>query len=372
MKRDRPRENLLMVRTNTDQAEALKWLRFVLNPNTEIPAVSDWSALRVFAEKQALLGILLPKDRPQNLSKVFLLQWIGQVHMIERQNMLLNMRVKQLFERLEQDGFQCCLLKGQGNADMYPIPLRRCSGDIDIWIDAEEGAVFLYVKKMFPEAEVSYKHIHFPLFEDAPVDVHVTPLKFYSGIHLKRLDKWIALNKPEQFNHHTRLTGTSRDICVPTSKFNVVYLLGHMLIHLFDDGFGMRQVVDYFYVLQSLNVSESERTELADTIKDMGMHRFCRAIMWIESGVLGLPIGRCIVEPDHRRGKQLLEDILEGGNFGHYTQRYKGRDGFYFRGLVEAWRDLTLLPMAPREGIARLFSKIGTGVSFFLKKMKKK
>ena len=216
---------------------------------------------------------------------------------------------------------------------------------------------------MFPDAEVSYKHIHFPIFEDAPVDVHVTPLKLYSGLHQKRLQRWIEQNKAEQFKYRIRLVETDRDVCAPTRQFNVVYQLGHMLIHLFDEGLGLRQVVDYFYVLKGLEASDKELQDLVETIQSLGMLKFARAVMWIESDVLGLPVERCVVEPDERRGKQLLEDILEGGNFGHHSDRYNGRKGFYYRGMVEAKRNITLLSMAPREGIARLYSKMKTAIA---------
>lgn len=363
MKRGRPRENLLMERIDKRDAEALNWLRYVLNPNTIMPMVNDWSALLAFAEKQALTGVFLPEECPDNLPKNLLLQWIGQVQLIEQQNKLLNKRIEQLFGLLEQDGFQCCLLKGLGNASMYPNVLRRCSGDIDVWLNTDQETAYQYVKKMFTDAEVSYKHIHFPIFDDAPVDVHVTPLKFYSGLYQKRLQRWIEQNKVEQFKHGIRLAETDRDVCVPTRQFNVVYQLGHMLIHLFDEGLGLRQVVDYYYVLKGLEASDKELQELVETIRSFGMYKFAQAIMWIERDVLGLPGERCFVEPDERRGKQLLSDILDGGNFGHYSERYNGKTGFYYRGLIEAWRDVRLLSIAPREGIARLASKMWTAVN---------
>lgn len=351
-----------MGRINKDTTEALKWLRYVLNPNTEMPEVRDWSALMTFAEKQALIGICLSEECPENLPKDILFQRIGQVQLIEQQNKLLNKRIEQLFELLEKDGIQCCLLKGQGNAVLYPNPLRRCPGDIDVWVDTNQETAYQYVKKLFPDAEVSYKHIHFPIFEDVSVDVHVTPLKFYSTLFQKRLQRWIKQNKEEQFKHGIRLAETDRDVCVPTRQFNVVYQLGHMLIHLFDEGLGLRQVVDYFYVLKGLEASNDERQELVETIRSFGMYKFARAIMWVESSVLGLPGEKCIVKPEERRGKQLLEDILEGGNFGHHSQRYKGKSGFYWRGFIEARRLFSLMSFAPCEAAFCLLRKIKTAV----------
>jgi hypothetical protein len=104
----------------------------------------------------------------------------------------------------------------------------------------------------------------------------------------------------------------------------------------------------------------------------MGMLRFAKAVMWVEHEVLGLPLSNCIVEPDEQLGRLILNDILEGGNFGHHTQRYNGHRGFYYRGMAEAKRDLRLFKMAPRECVARLLSKSRTAVRYAVKKCKNK
>lgn len=355
-----PRESHSMERTEKKSFEALAWLCYVLNPDMEMPVVTDWPALIAFARKQALTGVCMPPQRPVNLGQGQLLEWIGQVQLIEQRNNLLNKRIDQLFGTLEQAGFDCCLLKGQGNAEMYPNPLVRCSGDIDVWIDADEDKVYQYVRDIIPYAEESFKHIHFPIFKDVPVDIHSMPLRFYSGHFRKKLEQWISLNKAEQFAHKIKLTGIEREVSAPTRRFNAVYQMGHMLIHTFDEGVGLRQVVDYYYVLKGLEITEGERIELEVTLRELGMYKFARAIMWIETHLLGLPDDRCIVEQDSRIGDRLLKDILEGGNFGHHSEQYSAKRGFYYRGVVEAFRDMKWFVMAPREVTARLFNKVGT------------
>lgn len=356
-----------MARIDDRTREALAWLRFILNPETAMPVVTDWAAVLSFADKQSLVGICMPFQCADRLEKEQRMQWYGLCQRIEYQNKLLNQRIGQLFGMLEEAGFACCLLKGQGNAALYPNPLLRCAGDIDVWVDAGEEAVARYVKKKFPEEKETYKHIHFPVFDDVSVDIHATPLKLYHPVFGKRLQRWIAQHKEEQFEHKVKLPDIEREVSAPTDGFNVVYQLGHMLIHLFDEGVGLRQMVDYFYVLKHLDASAEERTALAETFRSLGMLRFARAVMWIESDVLGLPKERCIVNPDTGLGQRLLLDILEGGNFGHYSQRFKGRNGYYQRRFVKARRIISLLPMAPREGIARLLSKVGTALRHVFK-----
>ena len=358
MRPDRQLENLLMERTDLNTVMALQWLRYVLNPGTSAPDVKDWTHVLDFARKQALVGICIPEVCPDSMPKTVLLGWIGQIQMIEQRNRLINKRIEQLFEMMTKDGFECCLLKGQGNAEKYPNPMRRTPGDIDIWVDADQETVYRYVHCKFPDEEVSFKHIHFPIFSDVPVDVHVTPLKLFSRRNRKWLQCWIERNKKEQFLNRITLSGVERTVSVPTDEFNAVYQMGHMLMHFFDEGLGLRQVVDYFYVLQRLD--SAQYRSIAETFRELGMLRFARALMWVETDVLGLPPSCCIVEPDERLGKQILDDILEGGNFGHHTQRFKGKRGFYHRGVANARRIMRLFKVAPGECWARLNRKIGT------------
>lgn len=360
-----------MERIESNNIMALQWLRYVLNPDTTAPDVQDWESVYDFAKKQSISGICLPEVFPDSISKPFMLRWIGYVQLIEQRNELINKRIEQLFEMMEQDGFECCLLKGQGNAQKYPNPLRRIPGDIDIWVNAEPEAVYRYVHSKFPNEEVSYKHIHFPIFSDVSVDVHVTPLKFFSRRNRKRLQCWIERNKEEQFAHKVNLSGVKRAVCVPTDEFNAVYQMGHMLMHLFDEGLGLRQVVDYYYVLKGLSQDLKERNMITDTIKDLGMLRFARALMWVENEVMGLPLSNCLVEPDERLGRQILNDILEGGNFGLHSHRFEGKRGFYHIGVANARRIMRLLLVAPIECEARLLRKMGSSIRYVVKKRRK-
>lgn len=76
---------------------------------------------------------------------------------------------------------------------------------------------------------------------------------------------------------------------------------------------------------------------------------------------------RTLLDAYERSGKLLLKDILEGGNFGHYSNRYKGRTGFVYKGLVKVKRNIKLVPFAPREGLARVLFRAGTAIRYQLK-----
>ncbi len=360
--KDRQQQSRLMEQIKNIPSVHLEWLRFVLNPETDMPIVRDWKTLYEFADKQKIIGLCDPTKYDVRIGIDVLSLWLGDLEQLKASSILLNKRVEELSALFDEAGLRHCILKGQGNAEMYPEPMMRMPGDIDVWVDADEKTILEFVRELHPEAVECYKHIEMPVFDDVPVDVHATPLKFYCPKYDKRLQRWISEHKKKQFEHRIQLTGGKKEINVPTTRFNAVYQLGHMLIHLYDEGVGLRHLVDYYYVLKKLNASDKERTEIVGDLKSLGMMRFAKAVMWVEKDVLGLRAEDCIVVPDEKFGRRLLEDVLEGGNFGKYSERYNGKTGFYWMGMVEAKRILELMDFAPCEAGFCLLRKMRTAI----------
>lgn len=331
------------------------------------PSEKEWAELFDFSKKQAVAGVaFLALDQLSKYGQKppisLLFEWIGLSEQIKAENEILNNRCREVSKILSDAGFESCILKGQGNAEMYPDSMSRTPGDIDVWVDADEKTVCEFVRERYPEAVESYKHIKFPMFDDVLVDVHVTPLKFYCSKYDKRLQRWISEHKKEQFEHRIQLSESEKEINVPTARFNAVYQLGHMLIHLYDEGIGLRHLVDYYYVLKNLDVFDKEREEIVRVLKSLGMLRFAKAVMWIEKETLGLVDECCFIDTDEKLGRKLLDDVLEGGNFGKYSERYRGRNGFYWMGMVEAKRILELMDFAPCEAGFCLLRKTRTAI----------
>ena len=119
------------------------FLRFSIGSESEIPSSlkeANWKELYRIAQKQCLVGILF--DGIQKLSpaevgvnKDLLLQWMAESQMLEKANVRLNDAAIQVSEWFRKKGFRTCILKGQGNALMYPNPYSRTPGDIDIWVE---------------------------------------------------------------------------------------------------------------------------------------------------------------------------------------------------------------------------------------------
>ena len=148
------------------------FLRFCIGASKEIPVSlkdADWKELYAIAKKQCLVGVLfdgikkLPAEHV-GMEKELLLQWMAESQMLENANVRLNDAAIQVSEWFRKKGFRTCILKGQGNALMYPNPCSRTPGDIDIWVEGGDKRVISFVRSISPHEKACYHHIEFPSY----------------------------------------------------------------------------------------------------------------------------------------------------------------------------------------------------------------
>ena len=325
----------------------------------------DWQELYSFASKQALLGLCfdgierLGKENPEELrlnpiGRELLMTWMGKAQQIRRQNMKVNAVASKLFAMLRVDGMRCCVLKGQGNALMYPNPYSRTPGDIDVWIDASRERIMEYAQKKFElEDDIRLQHLETSL-DGVPVELHFFPCSMNNPIYHARLQKWFRRNADLQCSHIVGLPDGAGDIAIPTTAFNVVYQLTHLYHHFFDEGIGMRQIIDYYYVVSMLNVNCEMLTWLPKDLKHLGLWKFAGAVMYVLHEALGLPEEKMIAPMDEKRGKLLLVEILNGGNFGKHFTKYGGftHQSMGKKYFLKIWRNMHFVRYYPAEALS--------------------
>ena len=218
------------------------------------PSEKEWGELFELAKMQALVGVLfsgverLPEE--QRPPKDILLKWFAMTEMIEKENRRMNDIAVRVQERFMKEGFRSCILKGQGVATLYPNPLRRQSGDIDIWLEGKRGRIIEYVQGICRPKKILWYHLDFTAVKDAEVEVHFMPSWMFNLFTDRRLQAWFKDRSEEMFENTTTLPNGSL-IHVPTQDFNIVYLLIHIYRHLFEEGIGLRQLMDYYFLLLS-------------------------------------------------------------------------------------------------------------------------
>ena len=448
------------------------FLRYCLGYKGDMSSVvtgMDWQELYSFASKQALQGLCFegierlgeeyPEKLKQNpIGRELLMTWMGKAQQIRRQNRKVNTVASKLFSMLREDGLRCCVLKGQGNALMYPNPYSRTPGDIDVWIDASRERIMEYAQNKFElEDDIRLQHLETSL-DGVPVELHFFPCSMNNPIYHARLQKWFRRNADLQCSHIVGLPDGAGDIAIPTTAFNVVYQLTHLYHHFFDEGIGMRQIIDYFLVvndfskkvflnndlsnppvnfsnhpvplskegstfspspssmvftppsvppfpgdrnLRSGDVTAPSRcseplrskdggpskvspdcagwdrlaiegdnsagsttavTSSASTaldvvqkeLKYLGLWKFAGAVMYVLHKALGLSEEKMIAPMDEKRGKLLLAEILNGGNFGKHFTKYGGftHQSMGKKYFLKIWRNMHFVRFFPAEALS--------------------
>jgi hypothetical protein len=413
-----------------------------------VVAKIDWRQLYNFASRQALLGFCF--DGIERLTKEFseelkqnpmerdlLMTWMGAAQQIRRQNMKVNAVAGKLFSMLREDGFRCCILKGQGNALMYPNPYSRTPGDIDVWVNASREQITEYAKRHFELGDdIRYQHIETSV-DGVPIELHFFPGIMNNPIYNARLQKWFERNADLQCSNVVSLPDGIGEIAIPTTAFNVVYQLTHLYHHFFDEGIGMRQIIDYYYVVcdfykvyqnsskitpslftikegstshpdplslrgeggnrptrcseplrskdggpskvspdcagwdrrgvsgdiaSDASVSSAFTTDSSAStalvvvqreLKYLGLWKFAGAVMYVLKEVLGLSEDKMIVPMDEKRGRLLLAEILDGGNFGRHFSKYGGftHQSMGKKYFLKIWRNMHFVRYYPAEAL---------------------
>ena len=324
------------------------------------PTSEQWTELFEIAKKQTLVGITfvgierIPSE--QCPPKEIILQWYTLCESIKNKNIDLNKKVVIVSEKFRSKGFSNCILKGQGIAQLYPNPLLRTPGDIDIWLDGGDKKIISYVKTIFPESSPTYHHVDFPISNDIDIEIHYRPSWMCNPSKNRRIQKFYTQQAETIFADVAKPT---EEIPAPGSTFNRIFILHHIFRHLFSEGIGIRQILDYYFVMQQ-DITEEEKTEYIGLLKEFGLYKFASAITYVMQRMFALDEAHTFIKPNEKEGRFLLQEIMIAGNFGMYDPRYTSTIHGLNRSHISnvAKRSLILLAHYPSEAICSPLFKI--------------
>jgi hypothetical protein len=289
-----------------------------------IPSEEEWMEIFQLSKAQTMLGItykaievLPPNQRPP---KPLILKWIAASERIKYLNEKLNAKAIEISRQFYNDGFRNIILKGQSVARYYKnkgLDLYRTPGDIDIWLNGSRKDIIAYVQQFMPDSHIFYHHMDFPKIDGIEIEVHFTPSWMNSYFTNRKLQKLFNDQKGELFNKDY---ANIHEIPSPTLAFDRVYILVHIFRHLFHEGIGLRQLLDYYFVLRQ-GFTSDERESSMQILRSLKMGRFASATMWVLQEVFGLEEEYLLTTPNEKEGRFLLEEIMIAGNFGHYDKR---------------------------------------------------
>lgn len=342
------------MRDNTSEL-FFQLVRYAIDERNPAPQIGaeEWEAMYDMARKQSITGVVfeaVPRmDQDVSIPRQLKMKWFFQVNKIKNRNILVNQCSAKLVDMFRQEGFECCVLKGQGNAMMYPNPYIRISGDIDLQVKGGRDMVVQYVKKRFPHTKTAYQHVDYPIFKKVPVEVHYLPVYMNNPVYNKRLKKWFDDQSDEMYGHEVTLPDDAGQIAVPSLRFNLVFQMAHLMHHFLDEGIGLRHMLDYYYLLLRVYQEKLSIDGLADLFDRLGLRKFAGAVMYIMHDVLGLEEKYLIVPADKGRGETLLEEILRGGNLGKHSGLTE--HSLASKHFLKYWRTMHFIREYPAEAL---------------------
>lgn len=343
---------------------------------SRMPSAKEWELLYAMAQKQSLIGICFAgvnklcnfeEEYYAGMNEMLYLTWMGMAAKIQQRNEVMDGYTIDVLAHFRKKGFGCSILKGQAIGKLYgPLKGLRQSGDVDVWLNIARKELFDISRQEFGRVEgFNTFHIHYPIFEDCEVEVHFKPSGLSSPLRNIRLQKFCEKNMPTI----TRVPLAQDQIDTPSFEFNLVYIMLHNYKHLCGHGVGLRQMMDYYFVLRALKESQNSKhkAEAMNWIEKLGMYKFALASMWVMKDVFGLDDESLICDPDEKLGSFLLNEIMLTGNMGHGDERvikcaFSSSIGRYFYNLKRSWY---LLSIAPHEAV---WKPINNFVIYFKKK----
>lgn len=285
----------------------------------------EWKGLYKLAARQSLLGVVfygLNKafpDAERRVPKEVYLRWLYQAESIRGLNQKHYELSRQLTEDFTRRGFTPVVLKGQSNSRLYPEPFIRQTGDIDLWLSGGRKKILGTLEQMGllkDAALLSYDAAIPKSVFGVEVEFHFDYMRNVNNPFANRALRQALSREME------KTVAVGEGFNVPTAKLSLLMQLTHIRKHFIGLGLGFRQVVDYFVLLRSC--TEDERREVAALLGPCGLKPAAGALMWVLSECLGLEDNYLLCCPDARRGRFMLRELLNDGNFGKFADRKRG------------------------------------------------
>ena len=264
---------------------------------------------------------------------------IGGVQIIEQDTIKITKASEEAVEYFQEKGFACSLLNGAAVGRYYPNPNRRQSGDVDVWLDGGRDRIYDFAKKFDKDGKlygVNYQHIHFHLFKDIHLEVHIRPAYLNNPFQNRIFHQFCAFHHPvfEQ--------------SMPSLAFDRVFILLHCYEHMLSSGVGFRQLMDYYYILKQDSTKE-EKDDAVKWIKRLGMYRFASGLMWLMQYAFGMEDKYLLMEPNEKEGRSILQEVMMTGNMGHGdTRKWGSQETPFKRFIHNLRRDAYLISHYPQ------------------------
>ncbi|MCC8114549.1 MAG: nucleotidyltransferase family protein [Bacteroidales bacterium] len=272
----------------------------------------EWQAAYNLAACHAVTGVawqgICQLDAAELPPTELLCIWTAKATALEKSSERMNQVLSALMERLGSAGLRPVVMKGQTVAALYPKPLLRETGDIDLYFPerADMDACISALEPATASPDGSYR----ARYMGVEVEINPTLIDLTSGRKTRSVSASIA---PEQFIEVDAAPGLRLRASAP--QVNLLLLSSHILKHTFGRGIGLRQMCDLAMACRAYR-GKIDPAHQARASRRMGLRVWDRHLYSFLVRQLGMPAEYVPYKIRLSKSHTLSQRVLLGGNFG--------------------------------------------------------
>lgn len=283
----------------------------------------DYAEVMRLAQEQAVVGLVtagLEHVTDVKVPQVWALQFAGQTIQLEQRNKAMNQFIANLVAKMREADIYTLLVKGQGIAQCYERPQWRTSGDVDLFLSAEnfeKAKSLLLPLSSGNKPECNYSKELGYYIDSWSVELHGTQRTGLSSrvdaeIDAVQMDLFYG-GKVRSWNNG----GTT--IFLPAADEDVFLVFTHFVKHFYKEGgVTVRQMCDWCRLLWTYKDSIDAKL-LERRIKRAGLISEWKAFGMLAVNYLGMPIEAMPLyskdEKWSRKAEKIVDFILKGGEW---------------------------------------------------------
>ena len=290
----------------------------------------DYAEVMRLAQEQAVVGLVaagLEHVTDVKVPQVWALQFAGQTIQLEQRNKAMNQFIADLIAKMRKADIYTILVKGQGIAQCYERPLWRTSGDVDLFLSAEnfeKAKSLLLPLSNGNKPECNYSKELGYYIDSWSVELHGTQRTGLSS----RVDAEIDTVQRDLFYGEKVRSwnngGTT--VYLPAADEDVFLVFTHFIKHSYKEGgVTVRQVCDWCRLLYTYRDSIDSKL-LERRIKRVGLMSEWNVFAAFAIDYLGMPFETMLLytkkERWSKKTEKIVPFILKGGEWRKLYDTY--------------------------------------------------
>ena len=251
--------------------------------NEAVEPLSPWKWKRIY--QLSLMHGVAPivfdgisnhaNDFMMQMPKALFDEWKQTTENIEASNLQTDKNISELFTILNQEQTRPILLKGQGLATLYPNPLHRTTGDIDIYFPYTPQAekADLWTNSHGSDITQPDRYTLQYTWNGTKIEHHRTPIRFTNPILNRKLQSIIEGEIRCCDSAYVYIGDTRIEVMPPTLCLLLIIIrIAHYII---SEGISLKQIIDLGMFLRKVG-DKVDYVKFQEWIKSLGMEHIVR------------------------------------------------------------------------------------------------